>query len=88
MSSKKMFQMAKITLLKKAWEGWKSFGHKIGDLQARLILTLFYFAIVAPFSLLVRFFSDPLSLKRGTTKGWIVRTGSKGTELQRATEQF
>jgi hypothetical protein len=83
-----MFQMAKITLLKKAWEGWKFFGHKIGDLQARLILTLFYFAIVAPFSLLVRFFSDPLSLKRGTIKGWIVRTGSKGTELQRATEQF
>jgi hypothetical protein len=52
--------MAKITLLKMAWEAWKSFGRKLGDFQARLILSIFYFVIIAPFSLLVRFFNDPL----------------------------
>jgi hypothetical protein len=80
--------MAKITLLKRAWEAWKSFGRKLGDFQARLILSFFYFIIVAPFSLLVRFFSDPLSLKPGTVRGWIVRSDIKRTELERATQQF
>jgi hypothetical protein len=80
--------MAKISLLKRAWEGWKSFGRKLGDFQARLILTIFYFIIVAPFSLLVRLFSDPLSLKPDTARGWIVRSETKQTELQRANEQF
>jgi hypothetical protein len=80
--------MAKITLLKRAWEAWKSFGRKLGDFQARLILSIFYLVIIAPFSLLVRFFNDPLTLKPGTAKGWIVRSDSKRTELQRATEQF
>jgi hypothetical protein len=80
--------MAKISLLKRVWEAWKSFGRKLGDFQARLILSLFYFIIIAPFSLLVRFFSDPLSLKPGTARGWIIRSDTKRTELERATEQF
>ena len=80
--------MAKITVLKRAWEAWKSFGRRLGDFQARLILSIFYFVIIAPFSLLVRFFTDPLSLKRETAKGWIVRSDTKRTELQRASEQF
>jgi hypothetical protein len=78
----------KIKALKRAWEGWKSFAHKLGDFQARLILTVLYFIIVAPFSLLVRFGSDPLSLKRGTARGWTVRSELKGTALERATQQF
>jgi hypothetical protein len=80
--------MAKITLLKTAWEAWKRFGRKLGDFQARLILSLCYFIVVAPFSLLVRFFSDPLSLKPGTARGWIMRSDTKGTALERASQQF
>jgi hypothetical protein len=80
--------MAKITLLKRAWEAWKSFGRKLGDFQARLMLSLCYFVIVAPFSLLVRLFSDPLSLKAGTARGWIIRSDTKGTVLERASQQF
>jgi hypothetical protein len=74
--------------LKKAWEAWKSFAHKLGDFQARLILTVLYFVIVGPFSLLVRFGGDPLTLKRGTARGWTARTETKGTALERATQQF
>jgi hypothetical protein len=74
--------------LRTAWEGWKSFAHKLGDFQARLILTVLYFVIVGPFSLLVRFGSDPLTLKRGTARGWMARSDVKGTALERATQQF
>jgi hypothetical protein len=80
--------MAKVISLKSAWETWKSFAHKLGDFQARLMLSILYFIIVAPFSLLVCFFSDPLSLKPGTARGWIVRSETTRTEPQRATEQF
>jgi hypothetical protein len=80
--------MAKIPSLKTAWQAWKFLGRKFGDFQARLILSIFYFMIIAPFSLLVRFFSDPLSLKPGTAKGWILKWDAQRTELQRATQQF
>jgi hypothetical protein len=80
--------MMKIDSLKTVWEAWKSFGRKLGDLQARLILTLFYFIIVAPFSLVIRFGTDPLSLKPGTARGWIVRSDIKASALERASQQF
>ena len=78
----------KVKALKRAWEAWKSFAHKLGDFQARLILTVLYFVIVGPFSLLVRFGGDPLTLKRGTARGWTARNETKGTALERAMQQF
>jgi hypothetical protein len=56
------------TLLRRAWAGWKRFGKKVGDFQARLLLTFFYFVILAPFGLAVRG-ADPLGLRR-TGIGW------------------
>jgi hypothetical protein len=86
--------MTNISWWKKAWVGWKSFAHKLGNFQARVILTILYFVMIAPFSLIVRFFSDPLSLKKATAKGWIERADNKSadknisTEIERAAEQF
>lgn len=51
-------------MLKKAWETWKAFARKVGDFQTRIVLTLFYFVVVAPFGLALRAFSDPLRVKR------------------------
>ena len=50
-------------MLKRIWEGWKRFGQWIGDMLARVVLTVFYFTIFVPFGLGVRFFSDPLAIK-------------------------
>lgn len=36
----------------------------IGDFQARLLLTLFYFTLALPFGLLARWGIDPLGLRR------------------------
>jgi hypothetical protein len=74
-----------LVLLSRLWAGWKRVGRKIGDFQARVLLTLFYFVLLAPFAIAVRLKADPLGLKRGG--GWlpVVRTGDP---LERARRQF
>jgi hypothetical protein len=63
-------------------------GRRIGDFQARLLLTVFYFVIVAPFALAVRWASDPLALKPETPRGWHPRPAPAGPALERARRQF
>jgi hypothetical protein len=73
--------------MKKLWENWKKLAKKIGDFQARLILTVLYFVIVAPFALIVRFAADPLSIKPHQ-EGWRAKTEPKGSPMERALNQF
>ena len=49
--------------MRKLWETWKRIGQFIGDWIARIVLTLFYFSIFAPFGLGVRLFGDPLGIR-------------------------
>ena len=72
-------------VLRRLWEGWKRLGRKMGDFQARVLLTVFYFVILAPFALVIRFKADPLGLKRGG--GWLPVTRT-GDPLERARRQF
>jgi hypothetical protein len=51
-------------MLKRAQRIWKRLAHTIGNLQARLLLTVFYGIIVFPVGVVVRLFLDPLRLKR------------------------
>jgi len=51
-------------MLKRAWQAWKRIAHKIGNFQARVLLTIFYGALVLPFGLAARLFSDPLRIKK------------------------
>jgi hypothetical protein len=59
--------------LKNLWSAWKRLAHKIGNFQARVLLTLLYGIVVLPFGLIVRLFSDPLRIKHRPTK-WIEHT--------------
>ncbi len=59
--------------LRQFWEGWKRVAHKIGTFQARVLLTVLYFVLVLPFGVSVRFFADPLRVKRPPTK-WLERS--------------
>jgi hypothetical protein len=61
-------------LLKKFWEGWKAFGQFLGNLLARIVLSIFYFTIFVPFGLGVRWFSDPLQIKTSSNSFWRPRT--------------
>lgn len=67
--------------LKKFWEGWKAFGRFMGNLLARVVLTIFYFTIFVPFGIGVRLFSDPLFIKSAPTGLWHTReTGDQSLE--------
>ncbi len=80
------YRKAMATALRRLWQGWKLVGKKIGDFQARVLLTLFYFVILAPFALGVRLLADPLGLKQ--PGGWHPVTPRDETALQRAGRQF
>jgi len=50
--------------LKRIWAAWKQIAQKIGNFQARVLLTVIYSVLILPFGLAVRLFSDPLRIKR------------------------
>jgi len=74
--------------MKNLWEWWKRVARKIGDFQARVILTIFYFVVLGPFALAVRLGSDPLAIKPGTPRGWHPKTEGKSTTIEQTTKQF
>jgi len=74
-------------LLRKVWSRWKEMAVYIGDFQSRLILTLFYLLVAAPFGLIARII-DPLHLRsRAGTSVWLKRPTAEDT-LQAARRQF
>jgi hypothetical protein len=74
--------------LRHVWHAWKRTGRRIGDFQARVFLTVFFFTIVAPFALAIRWAADPLALGPRGPRGWRPRTETPGTPLERARRQF
>jgi hypothetical protein len=63
----------KMEALRKVWHAWKRFGQFMGDLIGRLVLTVFYFTLFMPFALGVRFFMDPLAMRRTGHVTWLAR---------------
>jgi hypothetical protein len=63
-------------------------GKKVADFQARVLLTVFYFIVFAPFAIAVRLASDPLGIKARGRQGWQAMREAAGTAMDRATKQF
>jgi hypothetical protein len=70
------------------WEHWKRIARKIGDFQARALMTVFYFVILGPLALAIRWRSDPLAIKPSTLRGWGHRDASAGAPMEQARRQF
>lgn len=78
-----------VNVFRSFWEMWKRFAKRIGDIQARVLLTFFYFVILCPFALVVRWLMDPLAIKVGATGGWRLKGNGDLTPIgERATRQF
>lgn len=62
---------------------WKKFLQKIGTFQGKLLLTVFYFTLLAPFGLFVKIFQDSLHLKKPVSDSshWKMRKEEKSGEL-------
>jgi hypothetical protein len=76
-----------MTLLRKFWERWKAFGQFLGNLVARVVLSLFYFTVFVPFGLGVRLLSDPLQIKTRPDSLWRPRSTADQT-LDEVGRQF
>ena len=74
-----------MSTLKAAWRGFRVVMERVGNFQARVLLTVFYLVPAAPFGVGSRFFSDRLRLRHPV--GWIVREPQDQT-LDAARRQF
>jgi hypothetical protein len=59
-------------MLKRAQRTWKRLANTIGNLQARVLLTVFYGIIAFPVDIVARLFLDPLRIKR-SPRHWLNR---------------
>lgn len=74
--------------LKTLWEKWKVIAHKIGDFQARVLLSIFYFVVFGPFAVGLRILSNPLRIRVIGAHGWLKRPEAEGDALTLARRQF
>ena len=77
-----------MKLIKILWEKWKLVAHKIGNFQARLILTVFYFIVICPFAAVVKYGARPLRLKVLHTSNWLPNQARGENIMTRARRQF
>jgi hypothetical protein len=70
------------------WERWKQVARKIGDFQARALMTVFYFLILGPVSVVMRWGSDPLAIKGTTPRGWHTVEKRQGAPMEHSRRQF
>ena len=75
-------------ILAALWNRWRIFGQKLANLQARLLLFVFYYTIFAPFALGLKLLSDPLRLRRQSTDTWLERPPSDTDNVTLAKRQF
>ncbi len=52
-------------ILHLAWDRFTIIAGIVGDVQGRVIVTLFYFTLLVPFGIGARLFSDSLRIKAG-----------------------
>lgn len=74
--------------MRKSWAWWKRIARKIGDFQARILLTIFYFTFFAPFAFAVRFRSDPLGIKNKSEPSWGTESPGDEPVMEQAKRQF
>ena len=76
-----------MTLLRKIWNGWKAIAHKIGNFQARIILLIFDFIVLAPFAMIMKRV-DPMRIRKGSAHGWQVRSTDSSPSPEKMIQQW
>jgi len=77
-----------VRLLKAGWQAWKNLAHRFGDFQGRMFLAFFYFVILSPFVLVLRWGSHLQGINAGVPQGWKLKGEPKGNQIERARRQF
>lgn len=69
------------------WSRWKSFARLVGNIQARILFTVLYFSLIAPFGLVIRALADPLAVKHPAGSRWLPKA-TQPMDLDEARRQF
>ena len=76
-----------MKLLLRIWNGWKAIAHKIGNFQARVILLIFYFIVLAPFAMIIKRV-DPMRIRKGSVPGWQERSANSSPSQEKMIRQW
>ena len=74
--------------LRTGWRKWKAFGERAANVQARVLLTVFYATFMAPFGLWETSVGDRLGLKRPADGPRWIKRGTGDRALDDALRQF
>jgi hypothetical protein len=74
-----------VESLKRLWQGWKKFAHKLGVVQTYIIITLFYW-IIAPLFSLIRL-QNPLRLRQSSDRSYWLNRKPADHSLERVKQQ-
>ena len=80
--------MERDSFVKIVWKRWQQFGQLIGDLFARIVLTILFFTVLLPFGIGIRLFGDPLKLKSDNQGTYWMEYSADAPNLLRSRRQF
>jgi hypothetical protein len=76
-----------MSSMRALWQAWTRVARRIGDVQARIMLTLFYYTVLGPFAVVLRMRGGGLPLRPGRSGGWHRRDEQGPSALDRARRQ-
>ena len=78
----------RMHFLKLIWKKWLKIAYVIGNFQAQVILTLFYFLLVSSFGIISRFFGDSLDMKPKRIRSNFSKWNHPKETIEEARKQF
>ena len=76
-------------IFKRLWNRWTGFSKRMGSFQSRVMLSLFFFALVTPAALIIKVLGDPLRIKKKKAMNtyWLAKAPCS-TEIEDYRRQF
>lgn len=74
--------------LEAGWRKWKALSDRVANVQSRILLSVFYFTLMAPFGMWQAWLADRLALRRADgPSAWVARSTGDRT-LDDARRQY
>ncbi|MFN8522503.1 MAG: hypothetical protein U0821_05285 [Chloroflexota bacterium] len=70
------------------WKRWRELADRVANVQARILLTVFYFSIMVPIGLWQAFVSDRLRIRRAPSQTFWVERKTTDTTLDDVRRQY
>jgi hypothetical protein len=77
-----------MSALKTLWRIWKATAFRIALIQSKILLTVLYWVVVAPFALAVRLFSNPLQIRATGSTTYYRPAASHARGVEDARRQY